>query len=298
MNKLVSVIIPTYNYRRYVTDAVESALAQTYRPIEVIVADDGSTDGTGEELRRFGDQIRYLHQENRGLPAARNLGIRTATGEYLAFLDSDDLWDPTKLEKQMAVIEADPKVGAVFCEANRVELETGALIRRQPCRPDARGDIRRTLLQRNCVTGSGSAVLARRECFEKAGLFDESLRSCEDWDMWIRISRHFHFDFVPEPLVTLRSHAASMTRRLKTMHDYQMRVIRSAFRDDPVDGSNYLLRHRIMAHFHYDTGEEYLQAHEFGPAVRHLLQSVLMWPFDRRYHTYLARALARKPVAE
>ena len=67
---------------------------------------------------------------------------------------------------------------------------------------------------------------------------------------------------------------------------------------DPVDGSNYLLRHRIMAHFHYDTGEEYLQAHEFGPAVRHLLQSVLMWPFDRRYHTYLARALARKPVAE
>src|ERR1700674_2946625 len=98
MSKLVSVVIPTYNYRQFVVEAVESVLAQTYRPIELIVVDDGSTDGTRAELERFEGQIRYMFQENRGLPAARNRGIRAAAGEYVAFLDADDVWAPTKIE--------------------------------------------------------------------------------------------------------------------------------------------------------------------------------------------------------
>src|SRR5215212_11526906 len=104
MNPLVSVVIPTYNRRRLVVEAVESALAQTYRPLEILVVDDGSTDGTEAELHRFGSAVRYLKQPNQGAAAARNRGIRAATGELVAFLDSDDLWAPAKIEKQVALM--------------------------------------------------------------------------------------------------------------------------------------------------------------------------------------------------
>ena len=132
------------------------------------------------------------------MSAARNCGIRAARGEYVAFLDSDDLWVPTKIEKQVSLIEQSPRIGVVFCVVRRLDLQSGASQLR-PCRSDVRGDIRRKLLHRNCVTGSASAVLVRRECFAAVGLFDETLRSAEDWEMWIRISRQFHFDYVPEP---------------------------------------------------------------------------------------------------
>src|SRR5207249_11176371 len=126
MNKMVSVVIATYNCRRYVGEAVESALAQSYQPIEVIVVDDGSTDGTAEELRPFKDRIRYLVQANQGPAAARNHGIRAARGEYVAFLDADDLWAPSKIEKQVAAMEKSDKIGVVHCGLLRTNVQTGA----------------------------------------------------------------------------------------------------------------------------------------------------------------------------
>src|SRR5690349_11336244 len=184
MPKLVSVVIPTYNTRRYVAEAVESALAQTYRPIEILVADDGSTDGTEVEMRRFGDAVRYLVQRNQGPAAARNLGIGTAQGEYVAFLDADDLWEPTKIAKQVAVMERDARVGVVYCGIHRVDLQAGTTVTIVRDDPALRGDIRRMLLLRNRVVTS--TLLIRRACFERAGLFDETLRWAEDWDLWIR----------------------------------------------------------------------------------------------------------------
>lgn len=295
MNPLISVVIPTYNYRRYVVEAVESVLAQTYRPLEVIVADDGSTDGTAEELARYGDQIRYTYQPNRGLPAARNLGIRAAAGQHLAFLDSDDLWAPTKIEKQVALIEKSPRVGVVYCDGCHVDLRTGVT---QPLsvRPDGRGDLRRRLLHRNCITGSASAVLVRRECFEKAGLFNEDLRSAEDWDMWIRISRHYEFDFVPEPLITLRHHGGNMHKKIALMRRYQLQVIQQAFAEDPVDRCNLFMRQRTRAYISFDSGNEYLDAREYGRAMLFLSQAIAFWPFNYRYYLYLIRAIARKPI--
>lgn len=296
MNPLISVVIPTYNYRKYVVEAIESVLAQSYQPLEVIVADDGSTDGTGEELARYGDRIRYFYQENRGLPAARNLGIRAAGGEYVAFLDSDDLWQPTKLERQMAVMERDPRVGVVFCEFECWDLVSGET-RRGSCRADVRGDIRRKLLHKNCVTGSASAVLVRRGCFDKVGLFDEALRSAEDWDLWIRISREYHFDYVLEPLVILRVHGGNMhKKKIAAMYQAQMQVIQRAFREDAVDGSNMLLRNRSLAYVHFDAGGEYYMAGDYGSALRHLGRSAALWPFNIRHHTFFARALMRQVV--
>ena len=114
--------------------------------------------------------------------------------------------------------------------------------------------------------------------------------------MWIRISRQFHFDYVPEPLVTLRNHGTNVHNKVATMYEYQMRVIRRAFEEDPVDGRNLLLRRRSQADIHFDAGDEYLHLGEYRCAFRHLLHSFLLWPLDRRGPVYLARALARKPV--
>jgi glycosyltransferase involved in cell wall biosynthesis len=291
MSNLVSVVIPTYNYHQFVVEAVESVLAQTYQPLEIIVVDDGSTDGTRAELERFEGRIRYLFQENRGLPAARNRGIRAAEGEYVALLDADDLWAPTKIAKQVAVLERSPQVGLVFCGLTRVDVASGQSTIRH-CPPDLRGDVRRQLLQRNCVTGSASAALVRRACFDKVGLFDETLRSAEDWEMWIRISRHFHFDYVQEPLIILRNHGGNMRTRIERMHEYQMKVIQRAFQDDPVQGDRLLLR-RTIAFFHSDTGQEYYWADQYPLALRHFVQAIALWPFEWRRYAFLIRSLIR-----
>jgi glycosyltransferase involved in cell wall biosynthesis len=296
MSRLVSVIIPSYNYAKFVPDAVESVLAQTYSTLEVIVVDDGSTDDTQEVLKnRFGDRIRILYQENKGLPAARNTGIRNATGEFVALLDADDWWLPTKLEKQMAVMEREPAVGVVYCGSLRVNLETGSSYE-TPCRPDVRGDVRQKLLYSNCVAGSASAALIRRELFDKAGLFDETLKSAEDWDMWIRLSRHTHFDFVPELLIRYRLHNCQMSSKLTTMHRYQIQVMERAFREDPIDGNNDAIRRQALAYIHFDAGDGYLAMREFGEARKHFLQAIALAPQKTRYYKYLLRALIRQPV--
>jgi glycosyltransferase involved in cell wall biosynthesis len=292
MKSLISVVIPTYNRRRYVREALESAWAQTYRPLEIIIIDDGSTDGTEEELSSFGSAIRYLRQQNQGPSAARNRGIQAATGEYIALLDSDDLWAPTKIEKQVRLIERSSKVGVVFCDTQQLNVITGDVAVRR-CSPGLRGDIRRQLLHRNCVNGSDSAVLVRRACFDRVGLFDEALKQAEDWDLWIRISRHYHFDYVPEPLVTIRTHGNNLHQQVHVMHEHQMEVIRRAFTHDAIDGANHLLQRRVLAYIHADAGGEYLTAGRTRLALRHLLQTLVFWPFDYRYYILLARALMK-----
>jgi len=140
-------------------------------------------------------------------------------------------------------------------------------------------------------------VLARRACFDTAGLFEETLRGPEDWDLWIRISRHFHFDYLQEPLVIYRVHGNNISKKIAAMHGYQMQVIRRAFAASSGRGrGNYLLRRRSLSYVHFDTGDEYLDASQYGPALRHLIHSLALWPFDYRTHLHFARALMRKPV--
>jgi glycosyltransferase involved in cell wall biosynthesis len=288
MNKLVTVIIPTYNRCRRVVEAVESVLAQTYPLIEVIVVDDGSTDGTEAALQPYAGRIRYLSQRNGGPAAARNLGIREASGQYIALLDSDDLWAPTKIEKQVALIEQSPKTGVVFSEATVMDLRLGTS--RLLSHPEElRGDIQRKLLWKNHVLPT-SSVLARRECFDTVGLFDETLGQAEDWELWMRISRQFTFDFVPEPLVSYRFHNGSVSSNLLALHPYEIKVVERAFREDPVDGSNRVLRRRILAWYHWATGADYLWAARYSMALRHLLHSLMLWPFERREAAFLLRA--------
>jgi glycosyltransferase involved in cell wall biosynthesis len=199
----VSVIIPTYNRAHLVNRSVQSVLNQTYTDFEIIVVDDASTDNTGEEVKELQQQdnrIRYIKlEENVGGSAARNTGIKASRGKYIAFQDSDDEWFPEKLKKQMDVFEtASYKIGVVYTGFWRVENDERIYIPFHWVR-QKEGDIHTEIFQGNYITTQ--AALVRKECFEKSGMFDESLPRLQDWELWLRISKYYHFRCVDEPLL-------------------------------------------------------------------------------------------------
>ena len=205
ISPIVSVIIPTYNRENLVSQAIQSVLNQTYRDFEVIVVDDASIDNTQKIVNNFNDsRIRYIcHKQNAGVSVARNTGIATARGEYIAFLDSDDEWFCDKLAKQMRLFqESSPEVGLIYSWCRIVSDRTKVKSIRSP---GYRGFLRENLIYANLI-GTPSTVIAKREAFDKGVRFDPSLRCCEDWDVWLQLAKHYHFDFVAEPLVQYREH--------------------------------------------------------------------------------------------
>jgi len=197
----VSVIIPTYNRAHLVARAIQSVLNQTYQDFEIIVVDDASTDNTEEVVRSFNcGKVRYIrHERNRGGAAARNTGIKAARCKYIAFQDSDDEWLPEKLEKQMNVFDkASSEVGVVYTGFWRIEGNKKTYIPSPQIR-QKEGNIYRSLLGGNFITTQAAVV--KKECFERAGVFDECLHRLQEWDVWIRISRYYHFKYIDEPLL-------------------------------------------------------------------------------------------------
>lgn len=220
----VSVVIPAYNADWCVARAVDSVLAQQGCDFEIVVVDDGSTDDTAAVLARYGAAIRVVRQRNRGLSAARNAGIRAARGEFVAFLDADDWWLPGKLAPQLALLRARPEVGFCSCAA-RVEDPDGRLLNLWPA-PRWEGPFLVHLFGSAAdVAGSGSAVVARRALFDRVGGFDESLRSLEDIDMWMRLAAVTDYACVDEPRVVILKRPGSMSRNLEVMRDAAVRVM-------------------------------------------------------------------------
>lgn len=228
---LVTVVIAAYNAERFLRQAVGSALRQTWPAIEVIVVDDGSSDATPallEPYRKLPD-FRYLRQDNAGQAAARNHGARVARGEYLAFLDADDWWADEKIALQMAVMQRDPGTGAVYSRMAWVD-EDGRLIG-EPEDRLYRGRISGPLFVKNFV--GVSTVLVRRGLFELAGGFDESLRKCEDYDLWLRLSTRCRFDFVDRPLLYYRKWPGQMSQDVTDQYRTGQRVMARFLREQP-----------------------------------------------------------------
>ena len=205
----VSVIIPTFNRWPMLGEAVESVLCQTMGAYELIVVDDGSTDETPRRLRDYGVRLGVLSQSRRGVAAARNLGASRASGRYLAFLDSDDLWHPRKLQRQLGFMEHNPRVE--ICQTDEIWIRSGVRVNPRNRHRKPSGDIFRASLERCLV--SPSAVMMRRELFERVGGFDESLPVCEDYDLWLRIAKDTEVPLISEALVTRRGgHADQLSR--------------------------------------------------------------------------------------
>jgi glycosyltransferase involved in cell wall biosynthesis len=198
----VSVVIPAYNAAWCVGRAIDSVLAQTFRDFELIVVDDGSTDGTAAVLAAYGDKLRVVAQANGGMSNARNAGIRAASGRYLAFLDADDRWLPDKLARQVALLDARPELA--FCAAvTELEDPEGRNVGEWRGSSVALAGISEVFANHAAVAGGASAVLARRHLVAKLGGFDENLAGAEDTDLWMRLAGRGGFACIPEPLVVV-----------------------------------------------------------------------------------------------
>lgn len=221
----VSVVIPAYNAAWCVARAIDSVLAQGFRDFELIVVDDGSTDGTAAVLSRYGDALRVLSKMNGGLSSARNAGIRAARGRYVAFLDADDWWLADKLERQVALMEARPELA--FCSAAaRIEDPAGKSLGEWRCGGGPGTALEAIFTVNAFVAGSGSAVLARRDALDQTGGFDEKLRSLEDIDMWMRLAAVGDYACIADPLAIILKRPDSMSGNLDVMRNAAITVMR------------------------------------------------------------------------
>ncbi|MFQ5865343.1 MAG: glycosyltransferase [bacterium] len=195
-----SVIIPTYNRLPFLKEAVESVLNQSYRNLELILVDDGSTDGTKDFAAKLGNRIKYVYKKNGGPSSARNRGIREAGGRFITFLDSDDLWHKDKLKVEIEFMQSHPE--AMVCYTDEVWIRRGVRVNQRKKHRKYSGWIFEHCVPL-CIV-SPSSVLMRREFFDEVGYFDESLPVCEDYDLWLRASLRFPFHFIPQKLIIKR----------------------------------------------------------------------------------------------
>lgn len=228
----VSVVMPVYNVERYLAAAIDSVLAQTFTDLELILVDDGSTDGSSALCAAYTDpRVRVIRQANRGLPGARNTGIRAATGAYIAILDSDDLWHPEKLARHVAHLQARPEVGVSYCASELIDGEGRCMGLHQ--RPKLTGIRPEDVLCRNPV-GNGSVPVFRREALaaiaftsDRNGVpethyFDESFRYCEDIECWMRIAvtTPWRFEGVADCLTRYRVVSGGLSANTERMYEF------------------------------------------------------------------------------
>lgn len=281
----VSVVIATYNGERYISDAVRSVLAQSLRDFELIVVDDGSTDGTGACVQAFSDpRLQYVRQANRGPSAARNNGIGRARGEWVAFLDCDDLWKPDKLTAQLARVAHDSSVGLVYSGAVTVD-ETGREL--GVLRPILEGDALGALLLGNRITGSASSAMVRRDLLSAHGAWRDDLWYGEDWELWLRIASRSRIAKVDATDVTLLLRSDGHGKKAALMRDSCLRILDEAF---ATYGRGYhRLKRRAETIVRYQAAVDLDITGAKADAIREYLRVLRLEP----WHVNAARRLAK-----
>jgi hypothetical protein len=228
---LVSVVVPVYNGARYLRQALDSALAQTYQPLQVLVVDDGSTDASPALIASYGSRVVSIRQPNAGVAQARNTGLRAASGELIAFLDQDDWWLPEKVARQVERFQADDELGLVHTGILQYSESAGQFVEgvydTTPS-PLLSGRCYEQLLLGNGVYNS--SVMIRKAVIARSGLFDPGIpgNTCQDYDLWLRIARHCSFAYVAEPLAALRLHPEQGTWNRRAMLGDELRLVERA----------------------------------------------------------------------
>jgi glycosyltransferase involved in cell wall biosynthesis len=276
---LVSVIIPTFNSGQYIKAALESVFNQTYKNIEVIVVDDGSTDNTRVVLEAFMKQIKYIYKENGGPASARNRGVKEAKGEFIAFLDADDMWLPEKIELQFGVFVKDQRIGLVSCNHHQIDEKGQILEESKHIHYLSQKVLFNVLLVKNVVSGGSNAII-KKECFDKVGLFDEHLHGTEDWDMWLRIAKYYDVKFVEQPLVKImvRQNSISGTTNADKMLENELRVLDKLFNSKDIK-FNWYLKNRSYCYRYFCAAWAFWDARERSKAKKYILKSLFTNPF-------------------
>jgi len=292
----VSVIMPVFNGSATIGEALESLEAQTYRDFEVVVVDDGSTDDTAE-ICRGRPGLRLIDQGNRGTAAARNVGIRAARGELIAFLDQDDLWSPGRLAAQVPILEDEADVGLVFSNFEAF----GDLSEHKGKRFDdakvaeriSEGRAFASLFRKNLI--HPATVLVRRACLDEVGLFDESIYF-EDYDLWLRIARRFPIRYVPAPLASVRHHTGNKRSDAVALQRSALFIIERAARECP-ELTEQLGRRAVkkkVAKMHYYYGRALVEAGRRRQARTSFGRAIRLYPAKARFWHALASTFVRK----
>lgn len=269
----VSVIVPVYNRVHLLPRAVNSVLNQTYRDFEIIVVDDGSTDNVKEvveKLQKKDERIRYIrHEKNKGAGAARNTGIEAARGRYIAFQDSDDEWLPEKLEKQIKAFEnVSSIVGVVYSKCLRLK-EGKKIYAPFSWIKQKEGNIHKEFLKENFI--NTPMIIVRKECFEKAGKFDETLPRLQDWELVLRLSKYYHFKYIDEVLSIAHTTTDSISANQDALIKALMLILDKHLRDFKTDKKSLakhlcLIGDLLCQRGDLDQGRDYLfKALKFYP---------------------------------
>jgi glycosyltransferase involved in cell wall biosynthesis len=256
---LVSVIIPNYNHAQYLSDAIQSVLNQTYHNFEIIVVDDGSTDNSREVIGRFGNQVRAIFQQNQGLSAARNTGIRVARGAYIGVLDADDMYEPNFMMILVSLLQNHPEADGIYCGYQFVDHLNNPLPQ-----IEARS-IPSDRLYQDLVDGNflvPESMFVRRHCYETIGLFDESLRALEDVDMWLRITGQYKIIGTTHILTRHRILPGSMSTDPTRQFQNRLAVVKKHFGPEPLNDLAWTdAQRRAYGRAYLVSAVEYLQVH-------------------------------------
>lgn len=289
----LSIVIPSYNVAPYIEAAILSALDQTFTDLEVIVVNDGSTDQTAAIIERVAAEradprLRIIHRANGGLAAARNTGIEAALGEFIGFLDSDDIWHPTKAAKHIDRMRADPAIGISFSHSQYIAesgVPTGGILFAKKTKPSLHDMIRRNHV------GNGSTPIVRSICFKKAGVFREELKSCEDYEMWCRIlwATDLRAEAIQEPLTSYRLRDSSLSfnfEKFVSNADLAMSALRKRMKHVPerLFRAGHAEHYRIAAWKAAITGQD-------KSAANLLIRSLRLWPWLLLYDFHVGATI-------
>lgn len=272
---LVSVIIPNYNYGRFISEAIDSVLAQTYRNIEIIVVDDGSNDETSEVLKIYNDKLKWVKQSNQGVANARNNGVGESRGKFIAFLDSDDIWFPEKIEKQIKIFLSDDEIGLVHC--GFVDFDNNGNFFEEHL-DGLEGWVALDMLryQKKSILGGGSAVLVTKKAFDKVGGFDQSVSPAEDWEFYYRVARHYKVGLIPEVLLKYRVHGNNNHLNIPRMERAILGAFDKAFCEK--DAKLEAIRSSCYGKIHSVLAGSYFRAGKYKDFFRHTLKSLWFSP--------------------
>ncbi len=279
MRPSVSIIVTCYNYGQYVADCLRSVQRQTFGDFEVIIIDDGSTDNSEQQIQPFlkDDRFRYIKQDNSGQANAKNRGIRESRAGLVAFLDADDLWVEKKLELQIPLFADHPQTGVVFSRVDLIDAEGNPLMREKPGKylKPRRGRVSQYLVYDNFIPFS--SVIVRKTCFEQLGCFDEMFSMGIDWDLWLRFSTMYSFDYYDEPLIKYRvGHRGQMSKNLLERFTCADKIIDKFSKKFPNVAPEIILKD--AAYYSYCLRGYALRKNGLRQSLKFYLRAIVLFP--------------------